>query len=98
MFRVFFTEEDFTYGEADQLTPVCVDAVGRIDRDDVTATISSVATGTATGERTNKTSIQHTMYAVLIKDRANSGSVPHYCEFACDNKSGLPSLQSCLDQ
>ena len=57
VFRVFFTEEDFTYGEADQLTPVCVDAVGRIDRDDVTATISSVATGTATGERTNTTSI-----------------------------------------
>ena len=42
-------------------------------------------------------SIQHTMYAVLIKDRANSGPVPHYCECARDNKSGLASLHSCLD-
>ena len=50
MFQVFFSEVDFTYGEGDVTTSVCVDAVGRIDRDDITATISSVATGTATGE------------------------------------------------
>ena len=50
MFQVFFSEVDFTYSEGDVITSVCVDAVGRIDRDDVAAAISSVATGTATGE------------------------------------------------
>ena len=50
VFQVFFSEVDFTYAEGDVTTSVCVDAVGRIDRDDITATISSVATGTATGE------------------------------------------------
>ena len=82
MFQVFFSEASFTYGEGDVITSVCVDAVGRIDRDDVTATISSVATGTATGEMADR-------------NVANCGPVSIvFCESACDNRIGLAQLHS----
>ena len=49
VFRVVFTKE-IAYSEGDQTTPVCVETMGIIVRDDVIATISSLAVGTATGE------------------------------------------------
>ena len=52
VFRVFFNDENLTYyGEGDRITSVCLDARGIIVQDNVTVTVSSIATGTAIGKR-----------------------------------------------
>ena len=50
VFRVFFNDENFTYGEGDRITSVCLDARGIIVQDNVTVTVSSITTGTAVGK------------------------------------------------
>ena len=48
MFRVRFTEEDYSYEEGDPTARVCLLGVGEIAQP-ATATLLSLATGTATG-------------------------------------------------